>query len=669
MSAHRSARSRLVAVGAALAVLVTLFPAVGSAAVVEACPTNLPSSGYRDLGGLSAEIVDAVDCITHYGIAQGVSSTSFDPSGDVARWQMALFLVRMADDLGISVPTVTTAQFDDISAYPVDTQRAINQLAQMGITTGVSVRKFDPAGDVSRWQMALFLTRMHSKAGYVLPTGSGQGFNDIASYPANIQMAINQLAQLGIAKGTTNSTYNPAGNVLRWQMALFLSRQLQAGGASPYRITVVADPATAPTSSSVTVTVTVLTPTGVPVVGRLVDVFVGTLDSSGRCVLDADVKIGSGDAGTSTNCKIDKDDPKTNSSGRVTVVLTHNSTIETDRVFAWIGATDQTFDSDVVSLYSYADVIWTAQPAAIVVPAQTVKFGTTTTVTGWLIDSQGKIVTSPGMKVVATVARGGSQIISHSLTTGVDGTFSFSYTGPSDPDADNPSAAIVDVVKAFWDKDGDGVDDGAAEFDVTSSVTWDDDDPRADQAVLTQNSISTLAGQTVTVTATVTDKFGTPIKDAEVVFVVTGVNAGGDTKTTNSSGVATFSYTATNAGQDTIDATVDVDGGGVDITAAQIADLTHFTVTVAGNLAGETTFDILAVNTSANTVDVVTGGNYYRLTWDSTNDTFTVNGSARSMSDFETAISSLTLPATGKLKTNPYSATTSGASSFILTTT
>jgi hypothetical protein len=104
-----------------------------------------------------------------------------------------------------------------------------------------------------------------------------------------------------------------------------------------------------------------------------------------------------------------------------------------------------------------------------------------------------------------------------------------------------------------------------------------------------------------------------------VEFIVTGANAGGDTKTTNSSGVATFSYTAASTGVDTIDATVD----------------------------------------------------NYRLTFDSTNDLFNVDGSAVSLSTFRSALSGLTLPAVGNvvdLTTNPYSATTSGASTFILTT-
>ncbi|MFP5332351.1 MAG: S-layer homology domain-containing protein [Acidimicrobiia bacterium] len=670
MSASRSVRRRLVAVGAALAVLVTLFPAVGSAAVVEACPTSLPSAGYKDLGGLSAEAIDAIDCITHYGIATGTSSTNFTPAGEVARWQMALFLVRMADDLGIVVPTVTTSNFDDISGYPIDTQRAINQLAQMGITAGVAPRTFDPAGVVPRWQMALFLTRMHAKAGYTLPSGASMGFTDITNYPATTQVAINQLAQLGIAKGTSTTTFSPGTNVFRWQMALFLARQLQAGGASPYDISVSLDPATAPTSNSVTATVTVLTPDGKPVVGRLVDVFVGTLDSAGRCVLDTDAKIGTSDAGTSTNCTIDNSDPKTNTSGKVSVVLTHNSTIETDRVFAWIGSSGQVFDTDVVSLYAFADLVWTAQPTAIVVPAKVVKFGTNATVTGWLADAGGNVVAASGFRVVVTVTRNSNQIIAQTLTTNSSGLFSFSYTGPSDPDSGNPSAEIVDTVKAFWDKDADGVDDGAAELDVTSTVTWDDDDPRADTAVLGQNSVSGLAGHTVTLTATVKDKFGAPISGASVVFTITGVNAQVlGAVTTNSSGVATSSYTATNLGSDTIDAAVDVDGGGDDILAAQIADLSHYTVEVAPDLPGETTFNVVAVNTSANTIDVVAGASYYRLAYDSNNDTFTINGvGSKTISEFETALSGLSLPATGKLKTNPYDADSSAATAWILTT-
>ena len=667
MSAYPSARTRLGAVSAALALLVTLFPAVGSAAVIEACPASVPSSGYRDLAGLSPEAIDAIDCVAHYGVAQGVSSTQFDPTGTVTRWQMALFLTRMADDLGIGLPAPGVGRFDDVGNYPVETQQAIDQLAQLGITSGVGPRQFDPAGTVPRWQMALFLTRLHARAGYLLPSGAPQGFADIGSYPAPTQQAINQLVQLGLAKGTSVSTYAPAAMVLRWQMALFLSRELQAGGAEAYRVSVAADPATAPTNGQVAVTVTVLSPVGAPVVGRLVDVFVGSVDGAGRCVLDSDTAIGSGNAGTGTDCRIDNNDPKTDSAGKVRLTLTHTQTTETTRVFAWIGTTGDTFDVDDVSLVAFTDIVWSGVPTAIVVPAKTVKFGTQVTVTGWLVDSKGSVIQAAGQKIVVTVTRGGTEIIDQALVTASNGMFSFSYAGPSDPNANAGDDPVVDTVRAFWDRDGDGKDDGAAEFDVASTVTWDDAEPRTDKAVLAQNSISTLVGQTVTLTATVTDKFGTPIKDAVVDFIVSGANSANESKTTNSSGVASVSFVAANAGADTFDASVDVDGGGVDIPTSQVADLSHYTVAVAGDLAGPTTHSIMAVDTSANTMDVVSGGGYLRLTWDGTNDTFTVNGNATSMSTFESALSNLALPAPNRLTTNPYAAAASGASTFILT--
>ena len=665
MSAIRSARRRLVAVGAALAVLVTMFPLAGSAAVVNACPTNLPNSSYRDLGGLTAETVDAIDCITHYGIAQGVSDTRFDPTGDVTRWQMALFITRMADDLGIALAVNPTSRFDDIGTYPVNVQLAINQLAELGVTTGVGVRRFDPAAPVSRWQMALFLTRLHARAGYILPSGTGQGFTDIGQHPANTQMAINQLAQLGIARGTSTTTYTPDALVQRWQMALFLSRQLSAGGALAYRVTLEATPTVSPTNGQVLLVATVRTPAGTPVVGRSVDVFVGSLDAGGRCIVDTDAMLPGGDAATGTDCRIDNADPKTDSQGRVQLLLTHNTVLEVNRVYAWIGDSGQIFDADEVPYYATVDVQWTGVPAALVMPSKVVKFGTTVTVEGWLADSAGTRIVAPDQTIVVKVTRGGSQILSHTLKTGLDGRFVFSYNGPSDPNpnADNP--AVEDTVSAFWDKDRDGKDDGAAEFDTTAKVTWDDDLPRNDSAVLSQNTDVTLVGQTVTVRATVTDKFGAAIRDAEVVFVVTGANPGGATVLTNSSGVAAFSYTASSTGIGTIDATVDVDDDGViDLAAGAIVDLRHLTVVVAPSIGTATTYDVYSVNTAARTVDVFGAGEYYRLRWD-TNDTFTV-GASNSLSVFESALNALTLPAAGKLTTNSYDANPSGTSTFIV---
>jgi hypothetical protein len=130
--------------------------------------------------------------------------------------------------------------FTDIGTLDAATQTAINQLAQLDITKGTTATTYDPTGIVNRWQMALFITRQLTAAGVTLPSGVSQGFTDIGTLDAATQTAINQLAQLGISKGTSATTYDPTGNVNRWQMALFLSRDLETLGvvATTLRVSV-----------------------------------------------------------------------------------------------------------------------------------------------------------------------------------------------------------------------------------------------------------------------------------------------------------------------------------------------------------------------------------------------------------------------------------------------
>ena len=53
------------------------------------------------------------------------------------------------------------------------------------------------------------------------------GFTDISSLAPATQQAIECLAFYGITQGYSDHTYRPAGYVLRWEMALFLARQVE----------------------------------------------------------------------------------------------------------------------------------------------------------------------------------------------------------------------------------------------------------------------------------------------------------------------------------------------------------------------------------------------------------------------------------------------------------
>ena len=66
-------------------------------------------------------------------------------------------------------------------------------------------------------------------------------------------------------------------------------------------------------------------------------------------------------------------------------------------------------------------------------------------------------------------------------------------------------------------------------------------------------------GQPHTVTATLTND-GSPDGGETIAFVVTGANPGSGTATTNAAGVATFTYTGTAVGTDTITASFDLPG-------------------------------------------------------------------------------------------------------------
>ncbi len=118
--------------------------------------------------------------------------------------------------------------FKDDDGSPHEPDIAI--IFAAGITKGCGPDLYCPSGTVPRWQMALFLTRLHTASRFDLPTGSSQGFTDLGGMSAEATMAINQLKQLGITKGTSATTYTPLLEVPRWQMALFITRLLAADG-------------------------------------------------------------------------------------------------------------------------------------------------------------------------------------------------------------------------------------------------------------------------------------------------------------------------------------------------------------------------------------------------------------------------------------------------------
>ena len=93
---------------------------------------------------------------------KGVSTTLFNPSGNITRPQVAIMMHRAYEHLtGETYEPQVIAPFTDISAYYAETQQAITFLYDSKIATGVSAEKFNPAGYVTRAQAAKIIVNFY----------------------------------------------------------------------------------------------------------------------------------------------------------------------------------------------------------------------------------------------------------------------------------------------------------------------------------------------------------------------------------------------------------------------------------------------------------------------------------------------------------------------------
>ena len=141
--------------------------------------------------------------------AQRAIDESFSPS---ARVTTTACLGPAADDAG----------FTDVSMGTH--YKNIQCLAHYNITTGrMGGTEYDPNGNVTRSQMALFLHRMATVAGVELDDAMDAGYTDLNGIADTRVNAINRLSNAGIMTGHTTNTFNPLAHVTRAEMALFLA--------------------------------------------------------------------------------------------------------------------------------------------------------------------------------------------------------------------------------------------------------------------------------------------------------------------------------------------------------------------------------------------------------------------------------------------------------------
>jgi glucose/arabinose dehydrogenase len=105
---------------------------------------------FTDDDGITGE--GSINALAEAGITGGCAPNLFCPTRPVTRAQMAIFLVNE-----LNLPPAAQDYFDDDDGKTGES--SINALAAAGLTGGCGTRKYCPASNVTREQMAAFLRR------------------------------------------------------------------------------------------------------------------------------------------------------------------------------------------------------------------------------------------------------------------------------------------------------------------------------------------------------------------------------------------------------------------------------------------------------------------------------------------------------------------------------
>lgn len=197
--------------------VVTPLPSISFACPFEVSPEEEPFSDVPD-GNVHKR---AIECLHLFGIVAGRGDGSYGPAAPVTRAQLASFVARTLEAAGLTLPEDPPNAFDDDNGDIHE--RAIDQLAALGIVSGKGNRRYAPADSVNRGQMATFLVNAYQQATGVTLRAPQDRFSDDEG---NVhETAINKAATAGITAGT-GSGYAPFAVVQRDQMASFLARLL-----------------------------------------------------------------------------------------------------------------------------------------------------------------------------------------------------------------------------------------------------------------------------------------------------------------------------------------------------------------------------------------------------------------------------------------------------------
>jgi len=167
---------------------------------------------------------DFIDTVARNQITVGCGGGNYCPGQNIARSQMAVFLLKSKYGFGHVPPPATGTVFGDvhIGDFAADW---IEELAALGITGGCGNGNYCPNNPVTRSEMAVFLLKTLLGSGYAPPPATGAIFADVHLGDFAVDW-IEDLYARGVTGGCNVNPlrYCPNNPNTRGEMAVFVTK-------------------------------------------------------------------------------------------------------------------------------------------------------------------------------------------------------------------------------------------------------------------------------------------------------------------------------------------------------------------------------------------------------------------------------------------------------------
>lgn len=193
------------------------------------------AAAFTDVGEGYAWASEAIDAMSEKGIINGYPDGTFGPANGITRIQAMLLISRILGFVdGVYSPYIDYIAEDcaqEISGLKLDYEEELAFLIYKGVFTAEEIVAAENKLNqpLSRYEVAQYLTRAMGKFSLVKESySSATGYADEAAIPEEYRTFVSYVKDAGLMQGTSETTFAPAENVTRAQMAVMLYRVMNA---------------------------------------------------------------------------------------------------------------------------------------------------------------------------------------------------------------------------------------------------------------------------------------------------------------------------------------------------------------------------------------------------------------------------------------------------------